>query len=80
MNKEFHIGQKVLFFNSRLKLFLGKLKSRWSGSFTVMQVFPHGTFEIQCEDQTFKVNGARLKPYVNGDFKQQITSIDLIDP
>ena len=80
LNKEFHVGQKVLLFNSRLKLFPGKLKSRWSGPFTVVQVFPHGTFEIQCEDRTFKVNGARLKPYVNGDFKEQITSIDLVDP
>ena len=80
LNKEFHVGQKVLFFNSRLKLFSGKLKSGWSGPFIVMQVFLHGAFEIQCEDQTFKVNGARLKPYVNGDFKEQITSIDLFDP
>ncbi|XP_022156990.1 uncharacterized protein LOC111023819 [Momordica charantia] len=30
-------GQKVLLFNSRLKLFPGKLKSRWSGLFTVMK-------------------------------------------
>ena len=80
LNKEFHVGQKVLLFNSRLKLFPGKLKSRWSGPFIVVQVFPHGTFEIQCEDWTFKVNGARLKPYVNEDFKEQITSIDLVDP
>ena len=28
--KEFEAGQRVLLFNSRLKLFLGKLKSRWS--------------------------------------------------
>ena len=26
-------GEKVLLFNSRLKLFPGKLKSRWSGPF-----------------------------------------------
>ena len=30
MRKEFEAGQRVLLFNSRLKLFLGKLKSRWS--------------------------------------------------
>nr|XP_017248025.1 PREDICTED: uncharacterized protein LOC108219212 [Daucus carota subsp. sativus] len=35
MQKEFFIGQQVLLFNSRLRLFLGKLKSRWSGPFTV---------------------------------------------
>ena len=33
--KEFEAGQQVLLFNSRLKLFLRKLKSRWSGPFTV---------------------------------------------
>ena len=37
--KEFEPGQRVLLFNSRLKLFPGKLKSRWSGPFTVTQVF-----------------------------------------
>lgn len=30
-NREFREGQLVLLFNSRLKLFPGKLKSRWSG-------------------------------------------------
>ena len=37
--KEFTAGQQVLLFNSRLKLFPGKLKSRWSGPFTVTKVF-----------------------------------------
>ena len=37
--KEFAAGQQVLLFNSRLKLFPGKLKSRWSGPFTVTKVF-----------------------------------------
>ena len=46
MRKEFEAGQQVLLFNSRLKLFPGKLKSRWSGPFTVTQVFPHGGAEI----------------------------------
>ena len=42
VRKEFEAGQWVLLFNSRLKLFQGKLKSRWSGPFTMTQVFPHG--------------------------------------
>ncbi|GKC75636.1 reverse transcriptase domain-containing protein [Tanacetum coccineum] len=42
-NREFHIGDRVLLFNSRLKIFSGKLKSRWSGPFTVAEVFPYGT-------------------------------------
>ena len=35
IRKEFEAGQQVLLFNFRLKLFPGKLKSRWSGPFTV---------------------------------------------
>nr|GEW03830.1 reverse transcriptase domain-containing protein [Tanacetum cinerariifolium] len=31
----FNIGDRVLLFNSRLKIFSGKLKSRWSGPFTI---------------------------------------------
>ena len=31
MKKDFKVGDLVLLFNSRLKLFPGKLKSRWSG-------------------------------------------------
>ncbi|XP_050117637.1 uncharacterized protein LOC126595360 [Malus sylvestris] len=64
--KHFEPHQKVLLFNSRLRLFPGKLRSRWSGPFLVIQVFPHGAVEIQ-DMQTgsiFKVNGHRLKPYL----------------
>ncbi|GJV75281.1 reverse transcriptase domain-containing protein [Tanacetum coccineum] len=39
-NRVFNVGDRVLLFNSRLKLFSGKLKSRWSGPFTITQVFP----------------------------------------
>ncbi|GJX16459.1 reverse transcriptase domain-containing protein [Tanacetum coccineum] len=34
-NRVFNVGDRVLLFNSRLKLFSGKLKSRWSGPFTI---------------------------------------------
>ncbi|XP_057734276.1 uncharacterized protein LOC130949625 [Arachis stenosperma] len=39
--REFTEGQKVLLYNSRLKFFPGKLKSRWSGPFTILKVFPY---------------------------------------
>ena len=58
------MGQKVLLFNSRLKLFPGKLRSRWSGPFTVVKVYPYGAVEIQGKSEVFKVNGQRLKPYL----------------
>nr|GEX25977.1 reverse transcriptase domain-containing protein [Tanacetum cinerariifolium] len=34
-NRIFNVGDRVLLFNSRLKIFSGKLKSRWSGPFTI---------------------------------------------
>ncbi|PIN21729.1 DNA-directed DNA polymerase [Handroanthus impetiginosus] len=40
-------GQYVLLFNSRLKLFPGKLKSRWFGPFPITEVFPHGAVELE---------------------------------
>ena len=63
--KTFSIGQKVLLFNSRLCLFPGKLLSKWIGPFVITHVFPYGAVQIQSlrNDQEFKVNGHRLKPY-----------------
>ncbi|KAE8684537.1 DNA-directed RNA polymerase V subunit 5C-like [Hibiscus syriacus] len=48
-----------------LKLFLGKLKSRWSGPFEVYHVYPYGAIDIKNMDDRsiFKVNGQRLKAY-----------------
>ncbi|XP_071928189.1 uncharacterized protein [Coffea arabica] len=66
--KKFQVGQNVLSFNSRLRLFPGKLKSRWSGPFEVTQVFPYGAVKIKEEKGSpFKVNGQRLKPYLAGE-------------
>nr|GEY42237.1 retrovirus-related Pol polyprotein from transposon 17.6 [Tanacetum cinerariifolium] len=49
-NRVFNIGDRVLLFNSRLKIFFGKLKSRWSGPFTISQVYPYGT--SSCHNPT----------------------------
>ena len=64
--KEFHWGMLVLLYQSRLRLFLGKLKSRWIGPFRVTQVFPHGAVEIKGLElhNRFNVNGHRLKSYL----------------
>ncbi|XP_039032086.1 uncharacterized protein LOC120167020, partial [Hibiscus syriacus] len=43
--RNFHEGQKVFLFNSRLKLFPDKLKSRWSGPFEVHHVYPYGAVD-----------------------------------
>ena len=64
IRRDFHVGQQVLLFNSRYKLFPGKLRSRWSGPFKVTKVFGNGAFEIVGNEQRpFTVNGQRLKAY-----------------
>ncbi|XP_050888597.1 uncharacterized protein LOC127093732 [Lathyrus oleraceus] len=45
--REFNEGNIVLILNSRLKLFLGKLRSRWSGPFEVMRALQSGVVEIR---------------------------------
>ena len=80
--KEFTAGQKVLLFNSRLKLFPGKLKSRWSGPFTVTKVFSHGGAEVSHPEKgTFTVASQRLKPYYGGEFlaEKQIIPLTAAD-
>ncbi|GJS34932.1 reverse transcriptase domain-containing protein [Tanacetum coccineum] len=72
-NRVFNVGDRVLLFNSRLKIFSGKLKTRWSGPFTVTQVFPYGTVELsQNSGPNFKVNGHRLKHYFGGDIPTEV--------
>ena len=50
----------------RLKLFPGKLKSRWSGPFIVEEVTPYEAIMIKHGDErrSFTVNEQRLKPYL----------------
>ena len=65
--KGFQEGDQVLFFNSRLRLFPGKLKSRWSGPFVVSHVYPYGAVDVcNTKGEKFKVNGQRLKIYNGG--------------
>ncbi|GJY29159.1 reverse transcriptase domain-containing protein [Tanacetum coccineum] len=67
-NRIFNVGDQVLLFNSRLKIFSGKLKTRWSGPFTITEVFPYGTAKLSHTDgSNFKVNCHRLKHYFEGD-------------
>ncbi|GJY89387.1 reverse transcriptase domain-containing protein [Tanacetum coccineum] len=66
-NHVFNVGDQVLLFNSRLKMFSGKLKSYWSGPFTITQVFLYGTVALsQNSGPNFKVNGHRIKHYFGG--------------
>ncbi|XP_019242078.1 PREDICTED: uncharacterized protein LOC109222134 [Nicotiana attenuata] len=49
LDRNFKPGELVLLYNSRLRLFPGKLKSRWSGPFRVVQMFPSGAVEIDLK-------------------------------
>nr|GEY32925.1 reverse transcriptase domain-containing protein [Tanacetum cinerariifolium] len=67
-NRIFNVGDQVLLYNSRLKIFSGKLKSRWSGPFTISEIYPYGTTKLVHPDGcNFKVNCHRLKHYHRGD-------------
>ncbi|XP_059288427.1 uncharacterized protein LOC132041751 [Lycium ferocissimum] len=77
--RSFEPGQLVLLFNSRLKLFPGKLRSKWSGPFEVVSVTKHGAVEL-CKpetEETFLVNGQRVKHYWAEDVDRQKTLMDL---
>ncbi|XP_061370498.1 uncharacterized protein LOC133313181 [Gastrolobium bilobum] len=82
LDRQFAVGQQVLLFNSRLKFFPGKLKSRWSGPFKVTKVHLHGAVDISNEkDGTkFTVNGQRLKNYLGEGIEKAQISISLTDP
>ena len=73
MRKEFKEGEQVLLYTSRLKLFPGKLKSRWSGPYTVVTSTPFGAVTLKDESGSeFKVNGQRLKHFLG----EIITELD----
>ncbi|XP_019226042.1 PREDICTED: uncharacterized protein LOC109207558 [Nicotiana attenuata] len=65
----------------RLKLFPGKLKSRWSGPFEIVRVTPYGAIELRApnSERTFLVNGQRIKRYWGGDVDRHKSSIALKD-
>nr|GEZ61089.1 hypothetical protein [Tanacetum cinerariifolium] len=67
-NRIFDVGDQVLLFNSYLKIFSRKLKTRWSSPFTIIEVYPYGTAKLSHADGlNFKVNCHRLKHYYGGD-------------
>ena len=79
--KDFQKGQRVLLYDSKLHIFLGKLKSRWIGPFTIHQVHSNGVVELLNSNRTesFKVNGHLLKPFVKPFSHDKEESI-LVDP
>ncbi|GKE11104.1 reverse transcriptase domain-containing protein [Tanacetum coccineum] len=67
-NRIFNVGDQVLLFNSRLKIFSGKLKTQWSSPFIITEVVHYGIAKLSHPDgSNFKVNCHRLKHYYGGD-------------
>ena len=65
LRKYFRVGELVLLKNSRPKLFSRKLKSRWSGPYTVVAITPFRAVTLKTNSRDeFKVNGQRLKHYL----------------
>lgn len=81
LRKSFMPGQKVLLYNSRLHIFPGKLRSRWTGPFMVRTIFSHGAVELKdvATKNVFKVNGQRLKPFLE-PVPPEIETTDLENP
>ena len=65
LRREFKAGDQVLLFSSRLRLFPGKLKSKWSGPYTVVSSTQFGAVTLKTSNhEEFKVNGKILKHYL----------------
>ncbi|GKD48421.1 DNA-directed DNA polymerase, partial [Tanacetum coccineum] len=57
-------GDKVLLLNSHLRLFLGKLKSRWYGPFIISKDMKSGVIELRYEEgNEFIINKQRVEPF-----------------
>ena len=67
LRREFKVGDHILLFNSRLKLFPRKLRSKWSAPYTVVANTTFGAMTLKTNTgEEFKVNGQRLKHYLGG--------------
>ena len=51
MRREFKARELVLLYNSKLKLFLGKLKSRWSGPVTIVASTTFGAVTLKTNSR-----------------------------
>ena len=80
--KDFSPGQKVLLYDSRLHLFPGKLRFRWTGPFVIVRVFPNEAIEIKnpTNDQVYKVNGHKLKHFLEKPSEEDVECLFLHIP
>ena len=80
--REFYVNQTVWLYNSRLRIFPGKPKSRWDGPYIVVEIFHFGAV-LLCDPKTgqqFRVNRQRLKPYLENEALHPLVEIGLKEP
>ena len=64
-SEKFVVGDLVFLYNSRLRLFLGKFKFKWTKQFLITKVFPNGAVELENKEvPKFTVNGQRINIYL----------------
>jgi hypothetical protein len=81
LKREFHVGEKVLLYRSRLRFFAGKLLSKWEGPLVIEEVYRLGAIKIASlkDNTTQVVNGQRLKYYISGDsYSEDIDVIQVV--
>jgi hypothetical protein len=83
LKREFHVGEKVLLYSSRLRFVAGKLLSKWEGPFIFEEVYHSGAIKIASlkDNTTQVVNGQRLKHYISGDsYNEDVDVIQMVTP
>jgi hypothetical protein len=78
--KHFKVGDKVMLFNSRIRLFgHGKFRSKWEGPYLVINAADHGALTLQDDDRNiFKANGQRMKIFLELEIPE-LEEIDVCD-
>ena len=64
--KELHVGDLVIFYDSRFFKFPGKLQMHWIGPYEVVDINSNGSAQLQDFERNLlptRINGYRLKPY-----------------
>ena len=60
LKQTFGVGEKVLLFSSRLKLFPGKLRSHWEGPYEIEEVNNSGAIQLKgAKNGPWVMNGQR---------------------
>ncbi|KAG5576287.1 hypothetical protein H5410_056421 [Solanum commersonii] len=74
--RTFSPNNLVLLFNYRLRLFFGKLRSKWSGLFKVTQVFQSSVIELieNNKGKRLKAHGQRVKAYLG--VKEEVKKVE----